>query len=92
MKGIKIAHIAHSVGGVDVYLRLILDNIDNNRFSSIVIHGSHDTNQLFLDSNKNEVQSYRTSIKRDISLVEDLQAIIATCKILKKMKEVSPNN
>jgi glycosyltransferase involved in cell wall biosynthesis len=86
MKRIKIAHIAHSIGGVDVYMRLILDNIDNDRFSSIVIHGYHDTNHFFFDKNKNRVQSYKTSIVRDISPVHDLKAIVSICRVLKKEK------
>lgn len=47
---IKIAHILHSVGGVDVSLRLILENIDNNNFDNIVIHGTEDSKVAFKDN------------------------------------------
>ena len=86
MKTIKIAHIAHSVGGVDVCLRLILDNIDSIKYSNIVIHGSSDTSKPFLDQYKNRVQSYRIAIFRDISLVQDVKAIFSTYSILAKEK------
>lgn len=86
MNKIKIAHIAHAVGGVDVYLRLILNSIDSDRFSNIVIHGSHDTKQLFFDRNKSKVQSHSISIVRHISSIQDLKAIITTFRILNKEK------
>ena len=86
MKPIKIAHLAHSVGGVDVCLRLILGNINADKFSNIVIHGSNDTRKPFLDQHKNRVQSYGISIFRDISLVQDIKAIFSTYSILAKEK------
>jgi glycosyltransferase involved in cell wall biosynthesis len=86
MKKIKIAHIAHSVGGVDVYVRLILDNIDNAKFSSIVIHGYNDTNKAFFDTDKANGRSYCSSIVREISPINDLKAILSIYKILKKEK------
>lgn len=33
MRKIKIAHVLDSVGGVEVYLRLVTENIDSNRIS-----------------------------------------------------------
>ncbi len=86
MKTIKIAHIAHSVGGVDVCLRLILDHVDSVQFSNIVVHGSMDTSKPFLDQNKNKVQSYGISIFRNISFIQDLKAIVSTYQILAKEK------
>ena len=38
---IKIAHVLHSVGGVDVYLRLITENLDSDKFEIIVFTASH---------------------------------------------------
>ena len=46
---VKIIHILHAVGGVDVSLRLILANIDSEKFESIVIHGDSDKNEPFLN-------------------------------------------
>ena len=80
---VKIVHVLHSVGGVDVSLRLILSNLDNTIFENIVIHGENDTNKIFLDKNGNIIKSYKTAIIRNISLFNDLKAIYQIAKILK---------
>ena len=84
MSKLKIAHIAHSVGGVDVYLRNIIKNLDNEKFSNIVIHGLNDTNSPFLDNKKKVVKSYKTTLVRNISIFNDVKSIFAVYKILKK--------
>lgn len=81
---IKVSHILHCVGGVDVSLRLILENIDSNKFENIIIHGENDTKELFYDKNKNIIKSYKVSITRDIALFKDISSIFQTYKILKK--------
>lgn len=86
MKKIKIAHILHSVGGVDIYLRLILDNIDNDRFENIIIHGLNDTNQPFFDKSKKKIPTFKTTIIRNISFVKDLKAIIDVYRIVKEQR------
>jgi len=86
MPKLKIAHILHSVGGVDVSLRLILENIDSTKFESIIIHGKIDTHKKFIDQNGNELKSFNTSIFRDISLLNDFKSIVQTYNILKKEK------
>ncbi len=83
MKKIKIAHILHSVGGVDVSLRLITENIDSDKFEKIVIHGIKDTDIDFEDNKKQIIKSYKTSIYREINLIKDLKSIIQTYKILR---------
>jgi glycosyltransferase involved in cell wall biosynthesis len=84
LKKIKIAHVLHSVGGVDIYVRFVLENIDNCKFCSVVLHGKNDTHQPFLDKDKEPVKSYRTSIVRDISFIKDLKGIFEIYNILKK--------
>jgi glycosyltransferase involved in cell wall biosynthesis len=86
MPKLKIAHILHSVGGVDVSLRLILENIDNKKFDNIIIHGKLDTPNSFKNQNGIKLKSYKTSIYRDISLINDLKSIFQTYRILKKEK------
>ncbi|APY11004.1 glycosyltransferase family 1 protein [Seonamhaeicola sp. S2-3] len=83
MKKIKVAHILNSVGGVDVSLRLILENIDSSKFDSIVIHGINDTKSLFFDDKGNIVKDYKLPIKRNISLINDFKAIFKALKIIK---------
>ncbi len=81
---IKIVHILHSVGGVDVSLRLILSNINSEKFDSIVIHGVEDKNEPFLNDKNVPVKNYPISIIRNIDPIKDFKAIRATTKIIKK--------
>jgi glycosyltransferase involved in cell wall biosynthesis len=86
MKKIKIIHILHSVGGVDVSLRLIVENTDTDRFQNIVIHGLNDTNSDFIDKNGNKLKDYKISISRNISPFNDILSLINTYKIVKSEK------
>lgn len=82
----KIAHILHSVGGVDVSLRLILGSLDTSRFDNLVIHGYNDTKDAFVNKNNEVVTSYQTSIQRNISLYKDFKSLFFILKTLKKEK------
>nr|WP_315179375.1 glycosyltransferase [uncultured Flavobacterium sp.] len=82
----KIVHVLHSIGGVDVYLRLVLENMDTDLFENIVVHGTKDTNKPFFDKNGHEVKEYKVSIFRDISILNDIKSLFQTYKILKKEK------
>lgn len=84
MEKIKIAHILHAVGGVDVSLRFILENINTDRFENIVVHGKNDTKDIYIDRNSNPLNEYKVSIFRDISLLRDIKALISVYKIVKK--------
>lgn len=86
MTKIKVAHILHSVGGVDVSLRLIVEHIDTEKFESIVIQGTKDNDTPFQDRNKVPVKSYRIPIFREISPLKDFKAIRTAYKIVKKEK------
>lgn len=88
MSKIKIAHILHSLGGVDISVRLITENINNNSFENVVIHGQHDTKKVFTNSNNNPVKNYPTSIVREISPLKDLRAV---CQIYEILKKERPN-
>lgn len=81
---IKVVHILHAVGGVDVSLRLIISNIDSEKFESVVIHGNDDSTEPFLDDKNIAVKSYETSILRNISPFKDIAAIYRADKIIKK--------
>ncbi|MDA9907097.1 glycosyltransferase [Flavobacteriaceae bacterium] len=83
MKKIKIAHILNSVGGVDVSLRLILENCNPNEFEHIIIHGKDDTKINFVNRDNKKLVDYKLTIQREISLISDLKAIYNTIKILK---------
>ncbi|MFW0736773.1 glycosyltransferase [Flavobacterium sp. T12S277] len=84
MSKIKIAHILHSVGGVDVSLRQILQNINTLEFESIVIHGDSDTQALFQDKNFESIVEFKVPIHREISIKNDFLAIRKALKIIRK--------
>lgn len=83
-KKIKIAHILHSVGGVDVSLRLILENINTDRFESIVIHGNEDTKVDYEDNNQQKITDFKLPLQRNINVFKDINSILKTIKTLKK--------
>lgn len=84
MAKIKIVHLLHSIGGVDVYLRLVLQNLSTDLFENIVVHGKKDTLIPFVDKNGNKVHEYKVSIFRDIEIFNDIKSIVETYKIIRK--------
>ena len=82
----KVLHILHAVGGVDVYLRLISENIDTNQFTTLIAHGKTDSERPYIDSKGNEITEFKLTIDREINLVSDFKAVISLVKILKKEK------
>ncbi|MBW1293914.1 glycosyltransferase [Aquimarina litoralis] len=84
MNKIKVGHVLNSIGGVDVSLRLILENIDPEVYDNFVVHGEKDTSKKYLDKNKKLIKDYKVPILRDISIINDIKSIIHTVKILKK--------
>lgn len=86
MSKIKIAHILHSVGGVDISLRQIFQNIDTSDFENIVLHGNSDTEVLFQDKNLKTIKEYKLPIYREISIKNDYQAIVKALKVIRKEK------
>ncbi|WP_434037256.1 glycosyltransferase [Formosa sp. 4Alg 33] len=83
---IKIAHILHSVGGVDVSLRLILENINSDNFESIVIHGEDDSDTKFKTNLGEVITDYKVPLQRNISPIKDLKTVFKTIKILRDYK------
>lgn len=86
MKKIKIAHILHSVGGVDVSLRLILQNINDEKYDNFVIHAKDDIKVDYVDKKGAKIRDYKTDISRNISVFKDLKSLYFTYKIIKKEK------
>lgn len=84
MDKIKIAHILNSVGGVDVSLRLILKNLDSSKFTNIVICGRDEINKPYFDNINKTIVDYKLPIEREISVLNDLKAIIRSISILSK--------
>ncbi len=66
MAKIKILHILLSAGGVETYLRLLLNNLDPNKFTHVIIHGKEDTTTPFIDKDGHKTTEYRLDLQRNI--------------------------
>ena len=74
----KILFILHAVGGVGVWLRIILPQLNPELFDFVIIHGETDTDTAFTDKNGNLVKTYTTTIDRNINVSKDYKAIKET--------------
>lgn len=83
MHKIKIAHVLHSVGGVDVSVRIITENLNSDLFENVIIHGIDDTNKPFIDNKNQKIKDYKLPIYRNISLIKDLKALMYAYQIIK---------
>ncbi|WP_025743754.1 glycosyltransferase [Aquimarina pacifica] len=83
---IKVAHVLQSVGGVDVYLRLVTENIDAANVENIIIHQKGESKKKYLNSYGEEIKQFFIPIQREISLFKDIMAVYKTIKILKNEK------
>jgi len=85
-KRIKVLHVSHAVGGVDVYIRLISKAIDPDKFQLIFVHGYTDTEKPYYDKNGSILQEYKIPIYRSIHPIRDLKSIIRLMRIIQKEK------
>lgn len=84
MRKIKVLHVSHAVGGVDVYIRLISKAINPDKFQMIVVHGYTDAEKLYHDKHGNVLQEYKIPIDRNIRPIEDLKSILKLMRVIKK--------
>lgn len=85
-KKIKILHVLHAVGGVDVYLRLISKTIDPTKFELVIVHGFTDTDKIYSDLNADSIKEYKIPIDRNIHPIKDLKSVIQLIRLIKKEK------
>ncbi len=86
MRKIKIVHILHAVGGVEVSLRLIVQNTNPDLYQHFIIHGVDDTTKPFYDANNDPVTSIKCSIVRDINPLKDTKALFQIAKQVNQLK------
>ncbi|GLB52892.1 glycosyltransferase family 1 [Neptunitalea chrysea] len=86
MRKIKIAHVTHSVGGLEIYLRLISENINSDKFENIVIHQKDEKKKRYINNKGEKLLEYKIPIQREISVLRDLLCVYETVKILRKEK------
>lgn len=86
MRKIKIAHVTHSVGGLEIYLRLISENMNSDLFDNIVIHQKDERKKRYRNNKGELLKEYKIPIQREISIVKDIKCVIDTVRILRKEK------
>lgn len=82
VKKIKILHLLHSVGGVDIYARQITENINSENIENIIVSQPLTSEQSFYDSKGNLLKCYSISIAREINPLFDLLALIKCVYII----------
>ena len=82
VKKIKILHLLHSVGGVDIYARQITENIDPENIENIIVSQPLTSEQSFYDAKGNLLKCYSISIGREINPLFDLLALIKCIYII----------
>lgn len=86
MNKLKVLHVLSLVGGVEICLRQILKNIDENKFSSVLVTQPLNEKPPIEVKSKKNLQHYYAPIYREINLFYDVVAVIKTIYIIIKEK------
>ena len=82
---IKILHLLHCVGGVEVYVRQITENTNPDYIENIIVSQTLIKKDKFQNLNKALIKSHTINIKREINPLFDLLAIFKfICIIIKE--------
>jgi len=82
----KIVHIARPVTGVGVYIDLLVNNIDDQKFKSFLISNMQDKTFEIKNRSQKEITQFHVNLIREINLVKDIKCLYQTIKFLKKIK------
>ena len=85
-KRIKVAHILNSMGGVEIYVRLTVENCNPDLFTNIIIQGKNNKDKEYRDKNNNVIPKFILPITREIHVIKDIKAIYRTIRLLKREK------
>jgi glycosyltransferase involved in cell wall biosynthesis len=83
MKKIKVLHITQSVGGVETYLRQVIQNIDLNRFEIVVASSEESIEKFCIEKN---IKHYCLNMARGFNPFKDFLSIFHIRKLIKKEK------
>ncbi len=83
MEKIKVLHITQSVGGVETYIRQVVQNIDRTRFE-IIIASSEITLQQFCE--QQDIRYYEVRMGRGFNPFVDMGSVFELRKLIKKVK------
>lgn len=83
-KEYTVLHITQSLGGVETSIRSIVNNIDDRIFKSIILCPDPDLEVTGKSGSK--VKTYYIPYCREVSILNDLKHILATIKLVKRVK------
>ncbi|MDA3780174.1 MAG: glycosyltransferase [Bacteroidales bacterium] len=81
---IKVIHIGQLVGGLDIYIRNVIE-YSSNEFEYIVVHGKKDNSKPLVKHSK-FIKEYQISLYRELNPLKDIFSIIQALKIVIKEK------
>ena len=84
MKRIKVLHITQAFGGVETYIRQVVQNIDKNKFEIVVASPEKDTLQKFCA--EHNVKHCVLHMARDANPFHDIASIFRIRRLIKKEK------
>ncbi len=82
----RIVHIARPLGGVGVYVNLLVNHVDDKKFENILISNKQET--LFKIKNKSQqpIPEVHVDLNREINLIEDIKCLFQIVRALKTIK------
>lgn len=84
MEKIKVLHITQAFGGVETYLRQVVQNIDREKFEIVIASPERDLLQNFCK--ENNVKHYVLHLARGANPIGDLASVFRIRKLIKKEK------
>lgn len=82
-KKIRVLHITQSVGGVETYIRQVVQNIDQERFE-ILVAGCEPTLKNFC--REKNIAYFEVKMSRGFNPLLDLRSVFSLRKLIKKVK------
>lgn len=83
MEKVKVLQVTQSVGGVETYLRQMVQNIDRERFEIIIVSCEPSLKQYCEEAN---VKYYEVKMSRGFNPFRDFTSVLGIRKIIKKEK------
>ena len=81
----KIMHIGQLIGGLDIYIRNSITYSDLSDIEFVILHGKDDNSKPISCGGK-QAREYPIDLYRSLNPLNDLKALIAAVKIIRKEK------
>ena len=78
----KILHIGQVIGGLDTYIRNIVENSNSDKFQFVIALGEQDEYKPFKGKNVS-IKEYKIKLARNINLINDVICVFQILKIVK---------